>query len=659
MSAPTPDSHPLDQLALSEQRYRSVFERSPMGIATISLADGVIRDANPNLCRLLGLEPEEIRGRTLASLTHPDDLIHDQDAMDRRQGGESGEIAYEKRLLHKDGRAIWVRVFSTPLEAVPGQPPEIMGLVLDLSHQKEAENQRLDFQQKLEVVLRSSRIGMWDWNIPTGNLVLDQIWAEMIGYRLEELQPTNVSTFFDNLHPEDLSLSREALDRHLKGEHEFYECQLRFKHKQGHWIWVLARGRVVEWEDGRIPVRMLGTHSEITDIKEAEKKRQDLEKQVLQAQKLESLGVLAGGIAHDFNNILMVIQGHAELALATAGHPEDSAAFLDQIQSSVRQAAELCAQMLAYSGKGSYLVGDVFLDSLIDDMLPLLQTSVTRKVQLVVHRTGKVKGFRGDLTQIRQVVMNLVINAAEALGDEGGEVELFSSSRFISVEELALKFPQEKLAPGPYTVFTVRDEGCGMDETTSRRVFEPFFTTKFTGRGLGMAAVQGIVHAHEGGLHLETAPGQGTTFTILFPASIEAAPSASMAPQIPEHSLPEGHTILVVDDEPLVLDLTARMVQKLGFSVLKAADGMEALRIHEQHRHEISCILLDLTMPQMDGEEAYRELQRQQADVRVVLCSGYSEKDIERRFFGTGLANFLHKPYSLEQLQRILGQVLS
>nr|MEE4267958.1 PAS domain-containing protein [Candidatus Krumholzibacteria bacterium] len=659
MSAPVPDAHSQDQLALSEQRYRSVFDRSPMGIATLTLADGVIRDANPNLCRLLGLELEEILGRTLASLTHPDDLVHDQAATDRRQDGYTGEIDYEKRLLHKNGRAIWVRVFSTPLESAPGQPPEILGLVLDLSHQKDAENQRLDYQQKLEVVLRSSRIGMWDWNIPSGSLVLDEIWAHMIGYELEELQPTNISTFFDNLHPDDLPLSRQALDRHLKGEQEFYECQLRFKHKQGHWIWVLARGRVVEWEDGRIPVRMLGTHSEITDIKDAENKRRELELQVLQAQKLESLGVLAGGIAHDFNNILMVIQGHAELARATLGHPGESVAFLDQIQSSVRQATDLCAQMLAYSGKGSFLIGDVFLDGLVEDMLPLLQTSVTRKVQLDVQQSGEVKGFRGDQTQVRQVVMNLVINAAEALGDEGGTVELFTSSRVFTEEELARDFPDEKLEPGTYTVFTVKDEGCGMDETTRRRVFEPFFSTKFTGRGLGMAAVQGIVHAHEGGLHLETAPGQGTIFTIIFPAFIETQQPTSESPRVLEHSLPQGHTIMVVDDEPLVLDLTARMVEKLGFSVLKATDGYEALCLHDKHRHEISCILLDLTMPSMDGEEAYRELQRQQADVRVVLCSGYSEKDIERRFFGTGLTHFLHKPYSLEQLQDILSLVLS
>ncbi len=659
MPAPVPDPHSLDQLALSEQRYRSVFEQSPMGMATLSLADGVILQANPQFCRLLGLDPEEIRGRTLASLTHPDDLVHDQVAMERRHNGDQGDLEYEKRLLHRDGRAIWVRVFSTPLETVPGQPPVIMGLVLDLTHQKAAEAQRLESQQKLEVVLRSSRIGMWDWNIPSGNLVLDEIWADMIGYQLIELLPTDISTFFDNLHPDDLAISRQALDRHLKGELEFYECQLRFKHKQGHWIWVLARGRVVEWEEGRIPLRMLGTHSEITHIKDAEKKRRDLELQVLQAQKLESLGVLAGGIAHDFNNILMVIQGHAELARATVGHPGESIAFLDQIQSSVGQAADLCAQMLAYSGKGSFLIGDVFLDGVVEDMLPLLRTSVTSKVQLVVQHSGEVKGFRGDRTQIRQVVMNLVINAAEALGDEGGAVEMSTSSRAFSEEELARDFPGENLEPGPYTVLTVKDEGCGMDETTRRRVFEPFFSTKFTGRGLGMAAVQGIVHAHEGGLRLESAPGQGTTFTTIFPASIETQQPASVLPLDSGHFLPQGHTILVVDDEPLVLDLTARMLEKLGFTVLKATDGHEALCLHDRHRHEISCILLDLTMPLMDGEEAYRELQRQQADVRVVLCSGYSEKDIERRFFGTGLTHFLHKPYSLEQLQHILSRVLS
>jgi len=645
-----------DELARNERRLRTIVEAAPVGITIIGMEDLRFQDSNPAMCAMVGYTADELRRLSVPELTHPEDVQVDVDAYEKRLAGEMGLLMSEKRLIHKQGHEVWINAYTVPLEIVEGKPNSMLGIVVDLTESRRAETENAEAHRRLDLVVQSSRIGMWDWSIRTGALEVDEIWAGMIGYDLEELQPATVGTFFEALHPDDLSVSQQALNEHLRGETEYYECRLRFLHKQGNWIWILARGQVVEWTDSREPARMLGTHYEVTEIMEAEQRRLDLETQMLQTQKLESLGVLAGGIAHDFNNILMVIQGHVELAafeLPDSGPLRDS---MRQIEASVEKASDLCAQMLAYSGRGSFLIGSVHLDDLIVDALPLLQSSVTRRVQLVHRTEGEIQPFQGDRTQIRQILMNLVINAAEAMEPAGGVVEILTGTR--NCPALGAKCENDRLPPGAYTYLQVKDTGCGMDEETKRRVFEPFFTTKFTGRGLGMSAVQGIVRAHDGGLQLDSTPGEGSTFTILFPVAESTGDEALAEPAGRYASFRGEGLFLAVDDEPVVLRLARNMLERLGFTVLEAGGGHAAVELLEKHRDEIRGVLLDLTMPGLDGEATLHELRKLDPGVKVILCSGYSGKEIERRFFGKGLGGFLHKPYAMNDLRDAVARLL-
>ena len=400
----------------------------------------------------------------------------------------------------------------------------------------------------------------------------------------------------------------------------------------------------------------------VTDISErkwAEEKRLQLERQMQQTQRLESLGVLAGGIAHDFNNLLAIILGNANLAMEEL--PADSPArdSLHAIEATSLRAAELCRQMLAYSGKGWFAIETMDLNALIDEMVALLKASIAKKTTLNLALDADLPALRGDPSQIRQVVMNLVINAAEAIGDEGGVVTISTGALKCTHEELSDAYLNETLNGGLYAWLEIADSGCGMDADTQRRIFEPFFTTKFTGRGLGLSAVLGIVRGHHGALRVRSVLGQGTTIRVFLPALQTAQTETGAVAEIAHADWRGTGTILLVDDEESVRVMVGRMLERLGFQVLTAANGREALYLYQARRARIVMVLLDLTMPVMDGEEAFTALRRINPQLRVVLSSGFTESEIAPRFAGLGLAGFLQKPYALYDLARCLHRVLN
>ena len=405
---------------------------------------------------------------------------------------------------------------------------------------------------------------------------------------------------------------------------------------------------------------LLLTITDISERKRAEERRLQLERQMQQTQKLESLGVLAGGIAHDFNNLLTIILGNTSLALDDLPPLSPAGESLLTIEKTSLRAAELCRQILAYSGKGRFVIDDIRLGNLVGDMFSLLQSSISKKATLNLNLKEPLPPLHGDPGQIRQVIMNLVTNASEAVGDRGGVITISTGLMQCSREYLCEPYLYENLAEGLYVWFEVSDTGTGMDQETQRRIFEPFFTTKFTGRGLGLSAVLGIVRGHKGALKVYSKPGKGTTVKVLFPALAEGKFSAEQggAPKAGTWSWKGAGTILVVDDEESVRTLGTRMLERIGFKVLVAADGQEALDIYRKRRDEIALILLDLTMPQMDGEETLHELRRIDAKVRVVISSGYTETEIAPQFAGKPLFGFLQKPYTLSALTQCLRDAM-
>jgi signal transduction histidine kinase/CheY-like chemotaxis protein len=386
--------------------------------------------------------------------------------------------------------------------------------------------------------------------------------------------------------------------------------------------------------------------------------QRNLEQQMLHTQKLESLGVLAGGIAHDFNNLLTGILGNADLAKTEMSPLAPACASLEGIEVAARRAADLCRQLLAYSGRGRFVIQAIDLQELVEEMGHLLSVSISKKVVLKYHFSKGLPAVEADATQIRQVVMNLIVNASEAIGERSGVISITTGLAHCDANYLRGCFSADGLKEDDYVYLEVADTGHGMDKATLDRVFDPFFSTKFTGRGLGLAAVLGIVRGHKGAIKVYSEPQRGTTFKLLFPAS-ESQPRRTVAAQSPDAVHQDKGVVLLADDEETIRNLARRMLERSGFKVLLAEDGRVAVETFRAHQADISLVVLDLTMPHLDGEACYRELRHIRPDVKVILSSGYNEQDVVNRFAGKGLAGFIQKPYTREELLTKVREALS
>jgi PAS domain S-box-containing protein len=398
---------------------------------------------------------------------------------------------------------------------------------------------------------------------------------------------------------------------------------------------------------------------DIADRLRVEAERRDLEAQVQHAQKLESLGVLAGGIAHDFNNLLMGILGHVDFALTDLDPHSPIRDDLVAVEKAARRAAELSHQMLAYSGKGRFVIEPVDLGALVDEMRHILESSISKKVALRLEPAADLPPVHGDATQLRQVVMNLIINAGEAIGDRPGTIRLTTGTVACKRSLLRKLAPADDLAEGTYVFLQVVDDGCGMDAATAARIFEPFFTTKFTGRGLGLAAALGILRGHKGAVSVESAPGKGTTFRLLLPASDRGAAAPGILPPRRAATWRGRGLVLLADDEEAVRHVCGRMLDRLGFEAIVATDGEEALAIFRERHADLRAVLLDLNMPRLDGEQALAQMRSLDPHPPILLSSGYTAEQVAERFAGKGMSGFIQKPYQIDALRTALDAALA
>jgi len=393
-----------------------------------------------------------------------------------------------------------------------------------------------------------------------------------------------------------------------------------------------------------------------SERRRAEDDRLKFLSQIQQTQKLESLGVLAGGIAHDFNNLLMAVLGHADLALDALPGTSEARDDLAEIRAAAQRATELCKQMLAYSGKGRFVIQAVELQKVVEEMLHMLRVSISKNSILKLNFSPNLPSVDADASQLRQVVMNLVVNASEAISERSGVITLSTGVMDCDRTYLSEAWLDEQLPEGMYVFIEVADTGCGMDAETRARIFDPFFSTKFTGRGLGLAAVLGIVRGHRGAIKVYSELGRGSTLKVLFPVShrAEVRERGSLV-----RGIYEGKgTVLLVDDDESVRAVGRKMLERIGFAVVTASDGAEAIARFRERADDITCAIVDLTMPHVDGAETFRELRRMRPGVRVILSSGYNEQDVTQRFVGKGLAGFIQKPYQLSTLVSVLKEVL-
>ena len=478
-----------------------------------------------------------------------------------------------------------------------------------------------------------------------GNVIWVSLACEwQVGYERDELigKPLSI-LYYDDGGRDLFTEALQAGGGHLQ---HFEVC---LKHKDGSRVWVEVNSQYFLDKKGEV-AGIEGNVRNIAERKRAERESQELTGQLQQAQKMESIGVLAGGIAHDFNNMLVGVMGNAELAMLESSAQGEMREYLDKIFISARRGADLVKQMLAYSGQGRLTMGHQNFNNLISEVSELLSTVIGKKITLNQVLMDGLPDVYGDRNQLTQLVMNLMTNASESMEGNPGEIYLRTGVRHLAALEFSSMYMANDLEQGMYAFVEVKDSGCGMDEDTKLRIFDPFFTTKETGSGLGLSALLGIVRSHGGTLALHSEPGKGSSFTVFLPLLTADKPEPEL--QDAEISVqPDVHgAVLLVDDEDTVREVAKRLLEREGVRVFTAHDGEQGVNVFRKHASEIALVLMDLTMPEMDGEQAFHAIRAINPDARIVLSSGFLDTDAVERLKHHGLAGFMKKPYSRNRL---------
>ena len=584
--------------------------------------------------------------------------------------GEKQDTTQETSDLRKRAEAMLRQRGGYIADVSPKEAREILQELHTHQIELELQNEELRMAQEELIASRNRYSDLYDFS-PVGYVTIDDkgmivevnlTLAGMLGMDRSELIRSPLSAAVAKQDQETYYRHR----RNLLDTREGKVCELRMQRSDSSLFWAQLESIAVDDSGDRCDHIRLAV-IDISERKNAEIQQIALERQVQQAQKLESMGILAGGIAHDFNNSLMVVRGNADLAMCDLPPGSPVRDSIAEILKASEHAAKLANQMLAYSGKGNFVIETVDLNEFIEGMSHLLDVSISKNTVLKYNLGDNMPTIDGDVSQLRQIIMNLIINASEAIGDEGGVITLSTGvincdrNYLDDVHEILCTGLDEQLPEGRYAYLEVTDTGCGMEQEIVRKIFDPFFSTKFAGRGLGMSAVLGIVRGHKGAMRIYSEPGKGSRFKVLLPANEPSVNARERQGQDADQAkIWRGQgTILIADDEENVLSRGKNMLSRMGFDVLTASDGGEAVEIFRDRADEIDAVILDLTMPHMDGEQAFLELRRIRADAVVLLCSGYNEQDATRHFAGKGLAGFIQKPFGMGELRTKLKQVLA
>jgi PAS domain S-box-containing protein len=525
------------------------------------------------------------------------------------------------------------------------------GTQRDITEQRRLEKERLSAAERLRLAIEAVHLGLWEWDIIADKLTWNDELLEIYGIARKDFEG-KYDTFAKRIHPADRERVEKAVTRALSDPNSKYECEYRMYRPDGSERWIYTRGHVRRDAKERA-IGMLGAAIDITSQKQVEAERAAMERKLQDTQKLESLGILAGGIAHDFNNLLTGVLGNASLAQMDLPDSSPVQSCLKQIEHSALRAADLCRQMLAYSGKGRFVVQRVNLSHLVEDSLALLLVSVSKDATIRMALANPIPTVNADATQLRQILMNLVMNASDAIGDQSGVIEIETGVIEADADYLASTYLSPVLPAGPYLFLEVRDTGAGMDLETQKRIFDPFFTTKFTGRGLGLAAVLGIVRGHKGALKVFSAPGRGSKFTLLLPQAEGNAEDVSLSRTARSDWRGEGR-VLVIDDEETVRQIATQILKSIGFECVAAVDGKQGLDLFAEHPDAFNAVLLDLTMPKMDGAETFVELRRLNSRIPIILMSGYDEQEAISKLGRQDMSGFLQKPFQPGEMREVL-----
>lgn len=620
-------------------------------------ADGRQLYVSPSCERITGYCSQAFYDRPplIEEIVHPEDRDKMRGfAFGPPDGAQSAVLDF--RIIDAEGQLHWLSHVSQPVYDRDGNWAGRRASNRDITSRKRAEEEVRQLNQWREAIIENANVLVSVHDLNGRYLVWNNAAERITEYPREEILGSgNVP---EKLYPDpaDRERAREVMAKIARGE-STANIQFDIRTKSGRLRSLALFSKAIIGTDGA-PAGAINVGIDITQQKRMESERRQLEAQIQQTQKRDSLAVMAGGIAHDFNNLLMGVLGNAAIVLDELAENVPIRKNVAQIEKAARRAAELTRQMLAYSGKGRFVIETLNLNVVLEDMRPLLESAVTKKAEIVFELAPDVPFIEGDAAQLRQLVVNLAMNASEALEDHPGTVTLRTGSLHCAKDDLSSTYLEEEHPEGDYAYFELSDTGCGMSEETKAMLFDPFFTTKFTGRGLGLAAALGIIHGHRGAVKVESKLGEGTTVRVLFPCSQLARTSPAHA-DAPDHGAKPLPTILVIDDEEAARLVAKEMLERTGYRVIVASDGCEGLQQYQKTPRAIDAVLLDLTMPHLDGEETFHRIRAVNPDARVVLTSGYDEREVAQRFHGLGLAGFLQKPYTPTELRTKIAEVLA
>lgn len=606
--------------------------------------NGSIVDINKAVTRRLGYSDKELRGVKITELLEGKWSIKDNTPFDPNLDEETKEDSIPLVAKNKKIIDVETKTFRGEWDGRPA----LFKISRDISDLKLS-------QIKFSTAFNTNSAIMAISTVSEGRYIdVNDAFLNLSGYERDEVigqKSTDLGIFDD---PAD----REEIKRIFLEKGKVRDFEAKVRKKNGEIVYgILSMDR---FNIGDEPC-WLSVLTDLTERKRAEAEKLEMERRLLHAQKLESLGVLAGGIAHDFNNLLTGILGNLDLALLSLPSGSSAQSRIEQAILASYRAVDLTRQMLAYSGKGKFEIKPVDINRIVRENADLFRASISRTVAFNISPNMGLPLIEADPGQIQQVIMNLITNASEAIGTGTGIITVTTGVKECGPDYLKASRLEEKPEPGQFVFVEVIDNGCGMNKETVNRLFEPFFTTKFTGRGLGMAAVLGIIRGHRGAILVDSEPGKGSTFRVLFPV-IEKTLLKDKSSQADEKSMIrnfENHgTILVVDDEEPVRELCVDFLKVFGFNTLSACDGNEALKIFKENSDKIICVILDLTMPGLDGAGTFKEIKKISPEMKIILSSGYSEHEATVLFDGQGLSGFIQKPYRLGDLKDKLNQIL-
>ncbi len=616
---------------------------------------------NERMTAITGYTMEEINlcGWYQALFNYPETREHVEERLQKIKDGEGADISGKSwRITTKQGEERVVGIWASLLQLDDSE--HVLSFLIDVTEHRKIERALLEQQNFTSSLIQNSTVAMFVldtnhhvkvWNKACENLTgfsysdlvgSDNQWKAFYEFQ----QPTLADVIIDG----DFNRLPKLYTHVTKSIYAVngYKAEGWFENINGKDRYFMIEAAPI-YDSHGIMTHVLESISDLTESK-------TLEQQFQQTQKLESLGVLAGGIAHDFNNILAAIIGYCSLVRMDY---ESAESHIPEIEKAAERAAELCRQMLTYAGKAQFTQHQINMPVLVDEMVKMLKSTLNQNAVITLNISHNIPVIKGDASQLRQIVMNLVINASEAISDAQGEIRVSLATATIIAGQSKKDHLGKTIPAGQYVCLEVSDTGCGMDEDTKQRVFEPFYTTKFTGRGLGMSAVLGIIAAHMGSLQLFSQPGQGSTFKVYLPVQI----SDSVEYQSHQHAASsaawqDSGTVLLVEDEEQIKFIARIMLIKLGFTVIEASNGKEALELYSENAADITLVITDMGMPIMDGYALFRELKKLNPLLPIIISSGFGNSVVTSMIAREDIAGLVGKPYNFDQLRDVLKMVL-